>query len=63
MFTFCIAFVMFTGSSFNVLSHFIISGIEISLGADIFCSVISDRFGYTNSVSYLDEKRISEFLF
>ena len=55
MFTIALSFLIFAGSTFQLIGHLIISQLESAVGADIYATTIS-------SPSYIDQVSLSEFL-
>ena len=58
MFSICLSFLIFAGSTFNLIGHLIISQLETSVGADLYGVTIDT----VTLKSMLDDRPISEFL-
>ena len=58
MFSICLSFLIFAGSTFNLIGHLIISQLETSVGADLYGVTIDT----VSLKSMLDDRPISAFL-
>jgi hypothetical protein len=62
MFTFCICFLMYSGTTFQLLENLVTGLVGQTVAADLMASVPTDSLGLTQTNSYLNERRIAEFL-
>jgi len=58
MFGICLSFLIFAGSTFELLGELIVSQLETAVGSDLYGVVINPR----GLPSFIDEGKISEFL-
>ena len=62
MFTFCICFLMYSGTTFQLLENLVTGLVGQTVAADLMASVPTDSLGLTQTNSYLNERSIAEFL-
>lgn len=58
MFAVCLSFLIFAGSTFKLIGNLIVSGLESSVGADLYAISVNSR----SNRAFIDEGPIAEFL-